>query len=142
MKNKAQQKAVIYAMPKSYIERQRIINALQLQGHELVMWHYGESTDGNKFLWGVYLLKEDYTFSMYIYDPETLQKLGRGWASGSDGKRATPNINNIYNWLHKKEGGFTNLLGYAIGVQHRPPTLEGKIIQFPVQSISNKKATA
>jgi len=140
MKNKAQQKAKIYTLPKNYLERQRIIEALQYPPHELVMWHYGDSTDGGEFLWGVYLLKDN-ALSMYFYDPETLQRLGRGWASGPDGKSAEPNINNLYNWLHRK-GGFTNLLGYAIGVQHRPPTPEGKIIQFPVQFISNGKATA
>ena len=124
-------RAKIYTMPKNYIERQRIIKALQDPLHELVMWYYHKPDKGEKvYLFGVYL-KADNTLCNFYYDIETLQRVGRGYVPGqTPDEELEMGVNDLYRWLHKK-GSITDLFGYVLGVQSRPPKPEGKIIQFP-----------
>jgi hypothetical protein len=135
-------KAKVYTLPKDYIERQRIIKALQIPFLELVLWYYYESENGkNMYLWGVYLDKNN-TLRVYFYDIETLQRIGRGFIRGeTPNTEREPNINDLYKWVHRK-GGITDLFGYVIGVQSRPPKSEGKIIQFPVIKAKRRNETA
>ena len=132
-------KAKIYTLPKNYIERQRIIKALQYPLHELVMWYYHRPEEQEKvYLCGVYL-KADNTLCVYCYDIETLQRLGLGYDPRKPpGKEYDMDVNDIYIWLHKKNDT-TDLLGYVLGVQSRPPKHEGKIIQFPAAKTKSRK---
>jgi hypothetical protein len=141
-KSNAQQKAVIYTLPKNYIERQRIIKALQYPPYELVMWYYHKPKEDAMFLYGVYL-KTDNTICCYYYDIKTLERLGIGYnPEKPKGEEFIMDINDIYRWLHKKHE-VTDLLGFVLGVQSRPPKLEKKIIQFPVtEAQSQQRSTA
>jgi hypothetical protein len=136
-------KAKIYTFPKKYIERQRIIKALQDPLHELVMWYYhNPDEDDVTYLFGVYL-RADNTLCIYYYDIETLQRQGMGYIPGqTPGEELEPDVNNLCKWLHK-EGGITDLFGYVLGVQSKPPKHEGKIIQFPaIKADRHQRSTA
>jgi hypothetical protein len=132
------EKAKIYTLPKNYIERQRIIKALQYPPYELVMWYYHTSEEGKENLFGVYLT-EDNSIHCYYYDIETLNRQGRGYnPEKPPDEQYDVDAYDIYRWLHKKND-ITDLLGFVLGVQSRPPKLESKIIQFPVIKVKCRK---
>jgi len=129
-------KSQIYALPEKYIERQRIIKALQDPLRELVMWFYHTEEEKKIRLWGVYLDRNE-TLSGFFYDVKTLQRVGYG-TDPNTGEREI-SIDSLYKYLHK-EVGVTELLGYALGIKSNPPPKpEGKIIQFPVPAIKAKR---
>jgi len=129
----------IYTLPQNYIERQRIIKALQYPPYELVMWYYHTPDEGGKeYLYGVYL-KADDALCVYFYDIETLQMKGRGYnPEKPPEEQFIFDTNDIYRWLRRKHD-ITDLFGFALGVQPRPPNIESKIIQFPAIRAKRRK---
>jgi hypothetical protein len=146
MKRETRIKNNVYALPEEYLKRQHLVKMLRLQvpRYELVMWFYHTPKNDKEYLYGIYLddTRDGNALCAFYFNTETLQREGHI----SDGYNRKENcffgLKDIHTFLRAKGCGTTDLLGYVLGVTRRPPTPEKKIIQFPVQSIGNKKATA